>query len=78
VRDELLPWASESSGYRGLIGLTDRRHGRTLVLTLWADEAALEASAGAADRLSRLASEYSGATRRGLDSYEVSLFDVTL
>ncbi|HEY3182859.1 MAG TPA: hypothetical protein VGJ77_08500 [Gaiellaceae bacterium] len=41
-----------------------------------ADEESLDASAGAADRLSRLASEFSGATRRALDSYEVSLFDV--
>jgi hypothetical protein len=76
VRDQLLPWAAESTGFRGLIGLTDRERGRTLVVTLWADEEALDASAGAADRLSRLASEFSGAARRGVDSYEVSLFDV--
>jgi heme-degrading monooxygenase HmoA len=76
VRDELLPWAAESSGYRGLIALTDRENGRTLVLTLWADEASLTASADAADRLSRLASEFSGATRRSVDRYEVTLFDV--
>ena len=77
VREELLPWAAESSGFRGLIGLTTREHDRTLVVTLWADEASLEASAGAADRLGRLASEFSGAKRRSLDSYEVSLFDVS-
>ena len=76
VRDELLPWTAESTGFRGLIGLTDRERGRTLVVTLWADEDALEASAGAADRLSRLASEFTGATRRAIDSYEVTLFDV--
>jgi heme-degrading monooxygenase HmoA len=76
VRDQLLTWAAESTGFRGLIGLTDRERRRTLVVTLWADEDALEASAGAADRLGRLASEFSGATRRALDSYEVTLFDV--
>jgi hypothetical protein len=76
VRDELLPWAAESSGFRGLIGLTNLEHDCTLVVTLWADEESLNASSGAADRLSRLASEFSGATRRSLDSYEVTLFDV--
>jgi hypothetical protein len=76
VREELLPWAAESTGFRGLIGLTDRERGRTLVVTLWADQDALDASAGPADRLSRLASEFSGATRRALESYEVTLFDV--
>jgi heme-degrading monooxygenase HmoA len=76
VRDELLPWTEESSGFRGLIGLRSRDQDRTLVVTLWADEAALAASADAADRLSNLAAEFSGATRRSLESYEVSLFDL--
>src|SRR2546422_127322 len=35
VREELLPWARESSGYCGLIGLVDRATGKALVLTLW-------------------------------------------
>jgi hypothetical protein len=77
VRDELLPWARDSTGFRGLIGLVDRANGRTLVLTLWADEGALERSATAADDLSRLATEAAGAIRRSLDDYEVSLFEVT-
>lgn len=76
VRDELLPWARESSGYRGLIGLVDRTSGKALVLTLWADAAALEDGAETGDRLSALAATASGATRRALESFEVSLFDV--
>jgi len=76
VRDELLPWARESSGYRGLIGLVDRSSGKALVLTLWADEASLEGGAETGDRLSALAADASGATRTALESFEVSLFDV--
>jgi hypothetical protein len=76
VRDELLPWARESSGYCGLIGLVDRTSGKALVLTLWADEVALEDGAETGDRLSALAANASGATRQGLESFEVSLFDV--
>lgn len=76
VREQLLPWARDSTGFCGLIGLVDRAREMTLVLTLWADEAALERSAAAGDELSRLAAAATGATRRSLDDYEVSLFEV--
>jgi hypothetical protein len=76
VRDELLPWARESSGYRGLIVLVDRASGKALVLTLWADDDTFEQSAEHGDRLSSLAATASGATRQSLETFEVSLFDV--
>ena len=68
VRNEFLPWVRESAGFMGLIGLADEGRERALVLTLWRDEAALEASSEAGDRLSRLASAVSGSTRRSLDN----------
>jgi hypothetical protein len=76
VRDEFLPWVREATGFRGLIGFVDDARETALVLTLWRDEAALEASAEAGDRLGRLASQVSGSTRRSLESYEVTLFEV--
>lgn len=76
VRDQLLPWTRETSGFCGLISLVDRGQGRSLVITLWADEEALRASAEAAERLGALAAEATGAERRALNDYEVSLFDV--
>jgi hypothetical protein len=76
VREELLPWARESTGFRGLIGLVDRAHETSYVITLWEDEAALEASEAAGDRLGLLAAEASGATRRSLDTLEVDVLDV--
>ena len=76
VRDELLPWARESSGFCGIVGLVDRRSGKALVLTLWADEQSLEQSANAGDRLSALAADASGATRQALEDFEVTLFEV--
>ena len=78
VRDEFLPWARESSGFRGLIGLVDEKREKALVLTLWSDRAALDKSAEAGDELSRLGSEVAGSTRRSLESFEVTLFDVPL
>ena len=63
VRDDLLPWARESSGFCGAIGLVDPDTGKSLLLTLWSDEDARTASAAAADRLSSLAANATGARR---------------
>ena len=52
VRDVLLPWARESTGFRGLIGLVDEAKEESLVITLWADERSAKRSASAGDRLS--------------------------
>ena len=76
VRDQLLPWLRDSSGYRGLIRLADRAGGKTLVVTLWADEESLQASAEAGNRLTELSMESVGATRLALEQYEATLFDV--
>ncbi|HSC92025.1 MAG TPA: hypothetical protein VLB86_10275 [Gaiellaceae bacterium] len=76
VREDLLPWAQHSVGYRGLIGLDSRDEGRTLVLTLWATAEALEASRDAADRLTAGASEVAGANRTTISHYEIALLDL--
>ena len=76
VREELLPYTANADGFRGIIGLVDRENGKTLVVTLWANEETLSRSGEVADRLSKLAAEATGATRRSLDEYEVGLFEV--
>ena len=42
IQNEFLPWARESSGFCGLIGLADETREKALVLTLWKDRDALE------------------------------------
>jgi hypothetical protein len=76
VRGEFLPWARDSTGFRGLIGLVDEAREKALVLTLWADEETLDASAEAGDQLSQLGAMVSGSTRRSLESFEVTIFEV--
>ena len=61
VKDDLLPWARES---------------KALLLTLWSDEEARTASAQAADHLSSLAADATGARRESIDEFDVSIFDV--
>ena len=53
VRDQLLPWLRDSSGFRGLIRLASPSAGKTLVITLWADEESLQASADAGEEAGR-------------------------
>jgi hypothetical protein len=76
IRNELLPWMRDSTGFRGLIGLTDRAGGTSLVVTLWADEESLRASERPGEKLSALTARVTGATRRSLDDYEVTLFEL--
>ena len=89
VRDQLLPWLRDSTGFRGLIRLSDTGGAKTLVITLWADEEALRSSASlwadeealrssadAGTRLSELTAATVGVTRRALEEFEVTLFDV--
>jgi heme-degrading monooxygenase HmoA len=75
-RDQLLPWLRDSSGYRGIIRLVDREGGKTLVISLWADEEAMHASTDAGTRLAELTAENVGATRLAVEQYEATLFDV--
>jgi heme-degrading monooxygenase HmoA len=78
VRDQILPWLRDSTGFRGLIRLANRAGGKTLVITLWADEDSFQASAEAAERLTALATDTSGATRQGLEEFDVTFFDVRI
>jgi heme-degrading monooxygenase HmoA len=76
IREQLLPWLRDSTGFRGLIRLADRDRGQTLVLTLWADEESLRKSTEAADELTELATASSGAARIALTEWDVTFFDV--
>jgi heme-degrading monooxygenase HmoA len=78
VKSLYLPWARDSTGFRGLIRMTDDESGKTIVVTLWADEDALHASDASAEELGQRIAEASGATYRSVECFEVSLFDVEL
>ncbi len=76
VRDDLLPWARESDGYCGAIGLVNRETGEALLLTLWADEETRTKSAEAAERLSSIAALASGAERDTVENLDVSIAEL--
>ncbi len=76
IRDQLLPWTRESTGFRGLIGLSNHERTTALVITLWDDEEAFRASERAGDELGKLTASVTGAMRRSLDDFEVTLFEL--
>ena len=76
VSEDLLPWARESDGYCGTIGVVNRDTGEALVVTLWADEESRAKSAEAAERLSGIAALASGADLEAVENFDVSILDV--
>ena len=74
--EQLRPWLRDASGYRGMIRLDNKELGRTLVITLWADQASLEASNEAGEELAKLTAENTGAQRLAIEQYEATLVDV--
>ena len=77
VRD-ILPWLRESTGFRGLLRLAAPDRSKTIVITFWADEAAMAKSAETGRELGALAAEVSGERRVALEGYEVTFFDADL
>ena len=76
MQDDLLPWARESDGYCGALGVVNRETGEAFLLTLWADEESREKSAEAAERLSSIAALASGAELEAVENLDVSLVDL--
>jgi len=78
VLEQILPWLQDSSGFRGMIRFAHPDKSKTLVVTLWADEESLKASAEAGDQLGQLSTAATGASRLALEDYEAEFFDVGL
>jgi heme-degrading monooxygenase HmoA len=76
VREQVLPWAKQMEGFKGLIALGDRQSGKTLGITFWESEEAMRASEEAANQLRQESAEALGEQIAGVERYEVGLFEV--
>jgi heme-degrading monooxygenase HmoA len=72
---EILPWLQESTGFRGVLRLASPDRSKTVVITLWADEAAMHETSEAGRNLGALAAETAGTTRVALEDFEVTFFE---
>ena len=74
-RDSTVPAIKEMGGHGGIL-LIDRESGNAMAITLWPDEAAMQASEESANELRRAASEDLGASAQpSVQRYEVAVFE---
>ena len=76
IREQLLPWTRESTGFRGMVGLSNPERTSALVISLWEDEESLRGSERAGEELGSLTASLTGANRRSLADYEVTLYEL--
>lgn len=76
-REHVLPYVRDVSGFRGLVILLDRDRGRSLAITLWATENAMNAYEATGQRFRELLAEASSAEVGELESYEVALLELS-
>ncbi len=75
VRKDVLPLMREVEGFRGLVGLVDRRSNMGLTISLWDSEDAMQESEEVGDQLRAKAAEAMKAeTEPMVNRYEVALF----
>ena len=75
-KNTTLPQLKSIGGNRGSILLIDRASGNAMAITLWEDEAAMQASDERANEMRREASEQMGAGgQTRVERYEVAVFE---
>ena len=73
-REKILPEGRKMAGFKGAYLLVDHKSGKTLGITLWETEKALQASTAVADKLRAQASQTVGASKPPIvEIYEVAV-----
>jgi heme-degrading monooxygenase HmoA len=74
-RDNVVPAIKKMGGHGGVL-LIDRESGNAIAMTLWEDDAAMQASEESANELRRTASQEMGAAEQPrVERYEVAVFE---
>lgn len=76
AEEQILPAAREMDGFRGIVYLAERETGRSISVTLWESEAALQASEEAADRLRDRSAQAAGEEIRGVERFEIAYLEL--
>jgi hypothetical protein len=76
IEQQIVPAASDITGWRGVIALVDRANGRTLTITFWDSDESLAASEAWADQARGEAAAAIDETVKAVDRYEVALSKV--
>ena len=76
VQEQVLPQSKQMDGFRGFVALGDPHSGKLLGVSLWESEEAMRSSEEAADRMRGASAQATGAQIRGVERYEVRVFEV--
>ncbi len=72
-REEMLPSARKTAGFKGAFLLVDRKSGKSVGITLWSTEQDMQNSANSADKLRSNAAKATGASKPPkVEIYEVA------
>lgn len=77
AREYVLPLLHQQDGFKAFIALTDRQSGKTIGVSFWESEQAMQASEEAGSRTRSETAQASGGTVVALERYEVALFEVS-
>ncbi len=78
IKEQIIPNASDLTGWRGILTLADRESGRAKTITFWDGPESLRASEARADELRAQAADAMGDSITGVDRYEVALQESTI
>ena len=71
LNEQVIPAARKMAGFKGMIALADRASGKMIGITLWESEAAMRASADAADQLRSASAAAGGSKVVSVEQFEV-------
>jgi hypothetical protein len=75
-RIEMVPQVLQIDGCRGVISLVDYSTGKSIAVTLWESERALQASEDLANQIRSEAAEASSGKIAAVERYEVSILEL--
>jgi heme-degrading monooxygenase HmoA len=75
-RTEKVPAVLRIEGCRGVISLVDYESGKSIAVTFWEDEDALQASEELANRIRAESAEASSGRIAGVERFEVSILEL--
>ncbi len=76
ITEQIIPEATDITGWRGILTLADRQTGKAKTITFWDGPESLRASEAKGDELRTQAADAMGDTIASVDRYEVALHEV--
>ncbi len=74
-REDVLPWLSDATGFRGSLVLLDRERARTIVMTFWVSEEVARSDEASGARVRDRVADVVAARMASVEIYEVAALE---